>query len=218
MDASFWHRCWENNTIGFHQETVHPFLIEHLAQRIKTTDKRVFVPLCGKTLDMYWLAEKLDVVGAELSDVACRDFFADQQIVPQQDKVGKFTRFHVKNIELWQGDFFHLAAEQFPQFDWIYDRAAIIALPVSLQKQYVEHLTRFLGTSTQLMLISLEFPEHELSGPPFPVFRQDIEHLFDGFDIQCIGQRELPNKQFAQRTFNVSYLTERVYIIQQKVV
>lgn len=213
MEAAFWHRCWERNSLGFHQETVHPFLDAHIKSKLSASDKRVFVPLCGKSLDMMWLAERLDLVGNELSDIACRDFFTDNGIEYQHESVADFNRYYFENVSLYQGDFFKFSHEIASNFDVIYDRAAIIALPRSLQAHYAKHLISFIGDNTKLFLISLEFPEDELEGPPFPVFEQDIRQLFSGLTVECIASRNLEDKQFAQRVFDVSYLTERLYQI-----
>ena len=123
MEASFWHRCWENNTIGFHQETIHPFLPNFLESKLSSSDKRVFVPLCGKSLDMFWLAERLDVTGSEVSEIACKDFFAEKGIDCKPLPKDEHVCYQVENIALWQGDFFTLEPSAFPPFDWIYDRA-----------------------------------------------------------------------------------------------
>lgn len=215
MEASFWHSCWENNTIGFHQDTIHPFLPNFLESKLSSSDKRVFVPLCGKSSDMFWLAERLDVTGSELSDIACRGFFAEKGIDCEPLVKGEHVCYQIDNIALWQGDFFTLEPSAFAPFDWIYDRAALIALPKSLREKYVEHLSLFMTEHTKLMLISLEFPEEELNGPPFPVLNADIQDLFKGFKITEIGDQKLMNKKFAARTFDVSYLTERLYIIEK---
>ncbi|WP_286261682.1 thiopurine S-methyltransferase [Thalassotalea atypica] len=215
MDASFWHRCWERNSLGFHQGSVHPFLTETLDPLFDEKSQRVFVPLCGKSLDMFWLAERMDVVGSELSKIACHDFFTEQNIAYETTKSGDLVKYSFDNISLWQGDFFKLPAEQFPAFDWIYDRAAIIALPQELQEKYVAHLSSFVGKGTKLALISLEFPEHELTGPPFPVTEKQVNELFSEFKVDCIASKELPDRQFAQRVFDVSYLKERLYIIER---
>lgn len=52
METSFWHRRWLNNEIGFHQSEVNPFLLEHFSALQLPPGRRVFVPLCGKTLDI----------------------------------------------------------------------------------------------------------------------------------------------------------------------
>ncbi len=216
MKASFWHACWERNSLGFHQTDYHPFLSQYLLPRITSTHQSVFVPLCGKSDDMVWLAEHFEVVGAELSEIACRDFFAEKQLTVTPAVQGRFNCYQHQNLSLWQGDFFQLNAEQFKPFDWIYDRAAIIALPQEMQQTYVEHLSTFIGSDTILFLISVEFPQQEMSGPPFAIFSDDVARLFSGFDIQCLARHEIADKVFAQRTFDVSYLRETLYLIRRK--
>ena len=223
MKASFWHKCWEKNSLGFHQEQVHPFLSQYLAPMLSATDRHVFVPLCGKSLDMFWLAEHMKVSGSELSDIACRDFFADATIDYQKREAdNQFQQYSFDNITLWQGDFFkltseHLTSEQNAPINWIYDRAALIALPIEMQQAYIDHLVSFIGQGTKLFLISVEFPSEEMSGPPFPITEQDISRLFLSADkhcqIECIASRELKDKRFGQRNFDVSHLVERLYII-----
>ena len=219
MKASFWHGVWEKNTIGFHQDAVHPFLTDVLAQRvIIPTNKEkpsVFVPLCGKSLDMFWWAERATVVGNELSDIACRNFFEEQKLESSIRKKGEFTVYAFDEIALHQGDFFALKSSAFSSFSYIYDRAALIALPKEMQQEYCRHLCSFIGDGTSLFLISLEFPEKELEGPPFPVYPSDIESLFQGFDIELLAERDVPEKQFARRRFDVRYLREKLYEIKK---
>ena len=216
MDASFWHKCWERNYLGFHQESVHPFLQTYLAPQLTASDQHVFVPLCGKSLDMVWLAENMKVTGAELSEIACRDFFEEKGLTYQIKTKGKFKIFSFDEISLYQGDFFELTSQSIEPIDWVYDRAALIALPESLQQQYVEHLFQFIPDSATLMLITLEFPQHELEGPPFAIFPSVVEKLFAGYQIDYIAENELKCKRFAQSTFKVSKLVERLYCIKKK--
>ncbi|WP_241242365.1 thiopurine S-methyltransferase [Thalassotalea sp. G2M2-11] len=216
MKASFWHACWERNSIGFHQADVHPFLAKYLQPRLQAQDSTVFVPLCGKSADMVWLADHMTVVGAELSDIACRDFFIEKQLDVSAVKQHNFNVYQYENVSLWQGDFFQLIAKQLPAFDWIYDRAAIIALPEAMQQAYVEQLSTFMSEHSQLFLVSLEFPASEMSGPPFPITSERIEQLFQGFEIEHVARHELADKTFAQRRFEVSYLIETLYIIRRK--
>jgi len=226
MNTSFWHACWERNSLGFHQKSIHPFLCQYLAPLIQqnnainspesTEASTVFVPLCGKSDDMTWLAEHFDVTGAELSDIACRDFFLEKSIEPKKAKEGDFQKYSYENVALWQGDFFQLSTSQLPNFDWIYDRAAIIALPKEMQQAYAQHLSTFISENTTLFLITLEFPQEELSGPPFAIFENDIAELFKGFNVETIAEHKLEDKTFAQRTFDVSYLKEKLYLISRQ--
>jgi len=216
MKPSFWHKCWERDSLGFHQETVHPFLEQFLLPRLTSTDQHVFVPLCGKSLDMVWFAQRMKVSGAELSEIACRDFFKEKELSYKHQKHGGFNVFSCDNVQLWQGDFFKLHPTDIKDIDWIYDRAAIIALPESMQQQYVEHLSTFISEQTSLFLISLEFPQEELEGPPFSISSLKVAQLFSEFDVESVAVHELEDKKFAQRTFDVSQLIERLYLIRKK--
>jgi len=216
MKPSFWQKCWQRNTLGFHQETVHPFIEQFLLPQLTTATQHVFVPLCGKSLDMLWFAKRMKVSGAELSEIACRSFFQERELPYQEDQYDSFNVFSFENIKLWQGDFFKLSPKSIEKNDWIYDRAAIIALPQEMQQQYAQHLSRFISDNTTLFLISLEFPQEELEGPPFSIPSSKIKQLFSHYEVNCIAENELEDKKFAQRTFNVNKLVERLYLIKKK--
>ncbi len=55
MDALFWSRRWENRQLALHRSEVHPALLRHGA--LLSGRSRVLVPLCGKSIDLWWLAE-----------------------------------------------------------------------------------------------------------------------------------------------------------------
>lgn len=215
MESSFWHKCWERNALGFHQSDVHPLLSQHFNKLTLPTDQHVFVPLCGKTLDMAYLAQFMQVTGNELSEIACRDFFLDNHIAYQKQTLADFQHYFCPQLSLLQGDFFKLSAGDIDCVDWIYDRAALIALPSAMQQVYVNHLKTFFSSHTRLFLVTVEFPKGQLDGPPFSTDSTDVKNLFSGFNITCVATNEIKDKQFAQRKFEVDYLLEKLYIIKQ---
>src|SRR3546814_2467047 len=76
MDPDFWQQRWRDNRIGFHRDGVLPLLEKHWPSLGLATGSRVFVPLCGKSLDMAWLAARGHrVLGVELSPLAVGQFF-----------------------------------------------------------------------------------------------------------------------------------------------
>ena len=202
--------------LGFHQHDVHPFLSQYFEKMLIATDKHVFVPLCGKTLDMSYLARFMKVTGNELSAIACRDFFEENNLVFRQQKLGDFEHYTCQELTLLQGDYFKLSADVVDNVDWIYDRAALIALPKAMQQQYVEHLKTFFSLQTRMFLVTVEFPQAQLSGPPFAVTETDVNSLFSDFNVEYITTHEIKDKQFAQRQFEVDYLLEKLYIISRK--
>jgi len=214
MDSSFWHKCWARNTLGFHQSAVHPLLSQYFNKLILPSDLHVFVPLCGKTFDMAYLAQFMKVTGNELSEIACRDFFLDNSVAYQQQTLADFEHFFSPQLSLLQGDFFKLSADAIDAVDWIYDRAALIALPTAMQLAYVNHLKTFFSSHTRLFLVTVEFPKEQLNGPPFSIDSTDVENLFSGFNIICMATNKIKDKQFAQRKLEVDYLLEKLYIIK----
>lgn len=202
--------------LGFHQHDVHPFLSLYFEEMLVSKDKHVFVPLCGKTLDMTYLARFMKVTGNELSAIACRDFFVENNLAFQQQTLGEYEHYTCQQLTLLQGDYFKLSADLIGHVDWIYDRAALIALPKAMQQQYVEHLKTFFSLQTRMFLVTVEYPEGQLSGPPFAVTETDVNGLFSDFKVEYIATNEIKDKQFAQRKFEVDYLLEKLYIISHK--
>lgn len=77
MDTQMWHQRWEDNRIAFHLTEVNAHLQQFWSTLAPALAGRVLVPLCGKSLDMLWLAgEGHEVLGVEISPIAVQDFFA----------------------------------------------------------------------------------------------------------------------------------------------
>jgi thiopurine S-methyltransferase len=128
---------------------------------------------------------------------------------------GDFQRFFHPAVDIWQGDYFALTSGQLGEVGLIYDRAALIALPLQMRIDYVKQLKRLCPGPVSLLLLSLEYPQDELSGPPFSVTEQEIRGLFDfAATIELVALRNLTGRPFAQRQFNVSSLVEKAFWIR----
>jgi thiopurine S-methyltransferase len=228
MQHEFWLECWHQPTPAFHQTDIHPLLrafrqrlLASHVQQDSTTLPSVLVPLCGKTLDMHFLAEQADVIGIELSEIACRDFFAEAKYLAliERDepdtghKLWRMFKPQSHHIRIWQGDFFTLAPLWVRQCEYIYDRAALIALAPSMRPSYV-HQLRALVPHGCLLLITLEYPSHERQGPPFNVDTAEVHQLFSFAHIELVAIRDITGLGFAQRRFTTSQLIEKAYVIQ----
>jgi thiopurine S-methyltransferase len=180
VEPEFWLERWRNGEIGFHQPVANPVLVDHWHRLALEPGSTVFVPLCGKSLDMAWLADQGHrIVGVELSELAIDEFFASQGLEPAAEHAGPLTVKRAGAYELWCGDFFALPAAATADAAAVYDRASLIALPPELRVAYADHLTRRAKAAwAPILLISLEYDQTLADGPPHAVLRQEIDELF----------------------------------------
>lgn len=193
MEASFWHQKWERGEIGFHQSETNPFLLKHFEKLNLAKGSRVFLPLCGKTRDIAWLlASGYQVVGAELSELAIRELFKELGLNPEISKAGKLSRYSAKNIDILVGDIFDVTTEHLGPVNAIYDRAAIVALPMEIQKRYTSHLLHITDAAPQL-LITFEYDQKLIDGPPFSVGEDEIkQHYASAYQWKLLESKDVP--------------------------
>ncbi|MHA3737480.1 thiopurine S-methyltransferase [Pseudomonas sp. Eth.TT006] len=210
MQPEFWHKKWESNQIGFHQPQVNPYLQRHWAV---AETARVLVPLCGKSLDLAWLAGRgHQVLGVELSQKAIEDFFAEHLVTPQVRDKGPFKVYRAEAIELWCGDFFALTAEDLKECAALYDRAALIALPPAMRERYAAHLQQILPSAVQGLLITLDYDQAQMPGPPFAVGDDEVQRLLGGvWQLQMLEEQDVLEESGKFVQAGVTRLEERVY-------
>ncbi len=184
MDHQFWRDKWHKNEIGFHKSEAHPMLVAHLDDVSLTKGARIFLPLCGKTLDIAWLHERgYHVLGAELSEIAVEALFQSMGISPEKTQIGQLTRYSAERLDIYAGDVFELSQEMLGAVDAIYDRAALVALPEDMRTRYAAHLPELTKTAPQL-LITFDYIQTEMQGPPFSVPLREVRRLYDAkYDI-----------------------------------
>lgn len=178
MDPDFWHQRWQENQIGFHERNGNALLAKYFDRLSLARGDRVFVPLCGKSNDIGWLAAQgCRVVGIELSQTAVEAFFAENGLEAEVSRAGALTCYASGPIELFAGDFFKLSKETLGAVDAVYDRAALVAMPDSMRAAYADHLTRVTGCAPQL-LIAFDYDQTQMEGPPFSVPEATIGELY----------------------------------------
>lgn len=192
MDAKFWQRKWENSEIGFHRSEANPLLVDHLPKLSLEKGDRVFVPLCGKTLDIAWLlAHGYRVAGAELVEMAIEQLFMGLGVEPNVSEVGAITQYSAPNIDIFGGDIFQLSRQRLGVVDAIYDRAALVALPGDLRNRYTAHLVTITQQAPQL-LITYDYDQALMDGPPFSICNKDVHRQYGtAYDLTLISSKEV---------------------------
>ncbi|CAB1403720.1 Thiopurine S-methyltransferase (EC 2.1.1.67) [Pseudomonas fluorescens] len=218
MQPEFWYKKWDSNQIGFHQPEANPYLRRYWPDLPIEPSARVLVPLCGKSLDLLWLAERgHQVLGIELSEKAIEDFFSEHQVEPQISQKGAFKVYRSDAIELWCGDFFALTAQDIAGCTALYDRAALIALPAAMRERYAEHLQQILVPGVRGLLITLDYPQAQMPGPPFAVDDAEVQRLFgEGWQVQRLEEQDVLAESPRFSDAGVTSLVERVYRISSR--
>jgi thiopurine S-methyltransferase len=193
MDVNFWHQKWALNEIAFHQSEANPLLLKYFNALALAQGSRVFLPLCGKTLDISWLlANGYRVVGAELSKIAIEQLFAQLAVEPEISRVGELEHYRAKNIDLFVGDLFDLSGTMLGPVDAIYDRAALVALPEAMRSRYTAHLTEMTSKAPQL-LVCYEYDQSAMEGPPFSVSNEEVKrHYGHRYDLALLTSTDVP--------------------------
>ena len=218
MEPAFWHRKWADNQIGFHQAQPSPYLQRHWPALGLAAGSRVLVPLCGKSLDLVWLANQGHrVLGVELAEKAIEEFFQEQRLVAQVSQRGSFKVYQAGAIELWCGDFFELTAGDVADCSALYDRAALIALPPSMREQYATHLKRILPKDCHGLLITLDYDQAQMDGPPFAVLDDEVQRLFgQAWSLKILEDQDVLSESGKFLEAGVTRLEERVYRVSTR--
>lgn len=213
MEPDFWLQRWEDGQTGFHQQRVTPLLAKYWPSLQLPAGSRVLVPLCGKSLDMMWLAEQgHTVLGVELSPLAVRQFFDENGLSPTVETTAEGERYVAGDIEILCGDIFALTGETLGTCAGVYDRAALIALPIHMRERYVEHVYGQLPPHYKGLLLTLDYEQEQMPGPPFSVGDAEVEQLFSPrSSATLIDRRGILDKEpkFAQR--GLTWLDTLVY-------
>ena len=212
MDEEFWQARWRENRTGFHENRPHTQLLEHFDSLGLHAGDTVHVPLCGKSLDLDWLiARRLRVIGVEFSRQAVEEVFARQSLVPEIRNAGSLVCFSADALEIFVGDVFELTGAMFGAVDAVYDRAALVALPADTRPAYAAHLCETTGHAKQL-LISLDYDQAQMNGPPFSVPEAEIRRLYEnGYGVELLSRRDISGP-LAQRCSG----TEEAWLLNPK--
>jgi len=222
MNIDFWHERWEKGETGFHLSKVNPLLVRWWSALTPQPNEPVWVPLCGKSLDMIWLRQQgHPVSGVELSKQALEAFASEQQLdlrwrtleknQPQAQE--SLTVAEGEGFELFCGDYFSITAAQLTHIRLIYDRAALVALPTAMRQRYVERMRATLPSDWRMLLLTFDYPQEQRPGPPFSVSDDEVRQLFSGCTVEILNEQQEIDRHGTFRAQGLTSIIERVYLI-----
>lgn len=213
MQPEFWHERWRTGQIGFHQPAADPHLIEHWPTLGVAAGRGVFVPLCGKSLDVLWLREQGHrVTGVELSAVAVECFCMEHGIPAKRRRQDSFDCFEAGQLNLLCGDFFSLTPKLIGPIAAAYDRAALISWAPELRVPYVDQMSSLMPSGSQTLLIVMEYPQAQMAGPPFSLTAREVERLYAArYGIQELSRHNILATEARLRARGLTELYEVCY-------
>lgn len=218
MDPQFWLERWEKKEIGFHQAEINPHLRHFWNRTGIHRSSAVFVPLCGKSMDLVWLHDEGHTIwGVELSALAVEEFFAERGLQPRRAITRGLPLYRAERYNIYCADFFKLRPVHLPQVDAVYDRASLVALPMTLRQRYANRFAKLVAPGTRTLLVSVDYPPTQMQGPPFAVDDAEVNALFGPkFEVNCLLATNVldHNPRFRER--GLTRLEERVYCLTRK--
>lgn len=218
MKQDFWHERWQKNQIAFHQQETSAHLEKYWSYLGMKKNTKVFVPLCGKSLDMIYLQKNgHEVIGVEIDQIAVEAFFAENKLTFEKKETKKYNIWKSDNIVIFQGDFF-LLSDEIKDVSAIYDRASLVALPSEMRKKYSQHLGNITAQGCKMLLVVFEYSQEEMNGPPFSVNQKEVKELFENsFEIEHLETISILEKFEIFQKKGLTKLSESIYILTKKI-
>jgi thiopurine S-methyltransferase len=181
-----WLGRWDQGRTGWHESAGNEGLKSYWPDFAHPGS--VLVPLCGKSPDLLWLAERgHDVTGVELSEIAVAGFFEERGLEFELEAAGRLSRYSATqhSLVIYCGDYFDFQSQP---FDALYDRGALVALAEGQRPRYVEHTSNLLKPGAIRLVITLEYDQQVVNGPPFSVAADELLTYWD--DLVRVGEKD----------------------------
>jgi len=213
MQPEFWHERWRTGQIGFHQSAVDRNLRRQWSALHLPNECRVFVPLCGKSLDLVWLREQGHfVAGVEICATALESFCMENGILARRRTLARLEIYEAPNLQLFRSDFFTLTPELLGEVAAVYDRAAMISWAPERRAPYAAHIAELTPSGARMLLVTLEYPQAQMPGPPFSLPRDEVERLYSPyFMLEETGREDALPHEARLRANGVTQLDEVCY-------
>ena len=222
MGVDGWNERWKNQQIGFHKSHIHQMLEKYVDKLINNRQNlRIFIPLCGKTLDIKWLYDQgHTLVGVEGSEMALQQFFEEQSLEYTSETVdtirGKLYKSKDGRIRLYCCDIYMFNKDIEGQFDGIWDRGSFVAINRQDREKYSILMLSLMAPNCQYLLDTFDYNEKLYAGPPHYVPVEQILSLYGGkcnieqLDIvDCLEEKHIG--------WGLDYMNERLHLLTLKI-
>ena len=192
--AEYWTDRWKKGKTDWHREEVHNILFKYVDELTGgRSNLRVFLPLCGKSVDMLWLADQgHTVVGVELAKQAIESFFTENNLTFKVESVkmtasgepAEVYKCNEKNITIFCCDLYTFEEEDAGgKFDAIWDRGSLSAIvPSANGKRYTKKMHSLLAHHGNC-IVETHYYEVDRGGKPPASISDELRNELYGEDF-----------------------------------
>ncbi|XP_077209166.1 thiopurine S-methyltransferase [Paroedura picta] len=217
-----WLKKWQMRHIGFHNEQEHGLLKKHLDIFLSgRSGLKIFFPLCGKTVEMKWLADMgHHIVGVEISETALKEFFTEQNLSYSEETVpeipgAKLMKDTSGNISLYCCSIYDLTSSVAGKFDAIWDRGSLVAINPCDRERYANLMLSLMNQKCCYLLVTVSYDPSKHPGPPFYIPDSELKKLFgQRCDIKLLDKTD--DLKEPQRAWGLDYFWEVMYLLLLK--
>lgn len=205
-----WLSFWTGRTPGFHEGRVNSYLQQFLPRFNLQSGDTVFMPLCGKAVDILWLTQQgLNVIGVELSGFAIDSFFRESDLDVKISDSKNFVVYQAPNITLYQGDFMDIHKTHLQSCKLVYDRAAIVSIETFNRLFYTRKMSEIIPLNCPMLVVTLEYDQTVMQGPPFSVPFSEISELYKTqYQTELLQSNQIIDERPRWRERGLDYLRE----------
>lgn len=192
LDHAYWEQRWQEGRTGWDQEAASASL-EHVWKKLDLSgNERVFVPFCGKSVDMLWLASQgHKVLGVEISRLAIDRFFEENNLQRRTEEHVDGTHHSAGAITIVECDIYAIDQQTLATCGAFYDRGALVAQDADQRADYISRVYPALPSGCNGLLLTLDYPQAQRAGPPFAVSPAEIEARFSPcWQINCLVNKD----------------------------
>lgn len=216
----WWRDKWRTGITHWHLKDLNPQLVRfvnHLLGGRK--DGLLFIPLCGKCVDMRWLYDQgYKILAVDCCEEAILDFFREQNLVFEtivESKNAKVFQTLDGRLRIMCRDILSLDKETCGPITAIWDRGSLVAMDKENRRAYAAMMKTLVEPDFRYLLDVLHYNDWYCSGPPRNVPPELIEDLYgDCFQIELLLQRNI-TEGYSKR-FGVEPVYNNIYLMTLK--
>lgn len=199
MTVGMWKECWNTPNVAFHNPNLNELFIKYHDKMLTRPGMRIFVPLCGKAVEMKWLVDQgHKVVGLEAAPVPCKAFFEENNIPYEIHEMkgihGEKYESLDHNVVIYCCDFFLFSKDVCGEIDGIWDSGGLNSMDVEDRDKYIHRIRSLMGKGCVNLTEFVNF-DKSIVDITWSMTKEELEREFgEGFTVEDITQMDAPKR------------------------